>query len=557
MPRDFPPPQTDLTLPVFPSRFPVGKPNVKQNPALAQYAKFGQNLRFPPAALQPVTDVVTANRRYQGLTGTNTIPFVVAPVNDSTIEPVGFLPTHKRARLSGWGEPGPLPLGLTIAQINNAFSAAERGETTLMFQIYRWLEIAVAHLQTEFSKRKMVVVGQPHTLRPFDKKNREDVIACEAIEDMIENCENWNDALIHLMEAALYPVSVMEKIYEPAPEGSGYRFYLKRLDQVSPFIFCYKLAYLASGGFSIPPMFAQVPAPNSIPMQLNKPGDTIWDPDTWEPDLRFFRTFPNGYVDYSWATIYAPDPIRHVVHRGNLLSKSIRDNYGGVMRAIAFWAYLTQVGRDWFSRGMERFGTPFPVAYVDAQQIDTIRFLEQAFQNCSVIGGLLVDKRAKVELIQAVQNNMAQGYQTFLKFCNDEISKLIVGQAESSNPKASGMNSDVSKEAAQVSENYRLFDEKMMSQTLRTQIFSWFLQLNGLSGRPPLITWGGASEEDASQLMQQLADAKSAGLQPTEIGLEQINERCGIEFEMAPEPVESAPGQNGKGKPNAKSTTKA
>ena len=227
------------------------------------------------------------------------------------------------------------------------------------------------------------------------------------------------------------------------------------------------------------------------------------------------------------------------------------------MRAILFWWLLATKDRDWFGTYMQKYGSPFPVGYADVQQSDTVKMLQNAFQLATQIGGMVVDKRAKVELIQAVQNNMAQGYQTFLKFCNDEISKLIVGQAESSNPKASGMNSDVSKEAAQVSENYRLFDEKMMSQTLRTQIFSWFLQLNGLSGRPPLITWGGASEEDASQLMQQLADAKSAGLQPTEIGLEQINERCGIEFEMAPEPVESAPGQNGKGKPNAKSATKA
>jgi hypothetical protein len=383
------------------------------------------------------------------------------------------------------------------------------------------------------------------------------MIACEAIEDMIDNCENWNDALIHLMEAALYPVSVMEKIYEAAPEGSGYRFYLKRLDQVSPFIFCYKLAYLASGGFSIPPMFAQVPAPNSIPMQLNKPGDTIWNPDTWEPDLRFFRTFPNGYVDYSWATIYAPDPIRHVVHRGNLLSKSIRDNYGGVMRAVTFWAYLTQIGRDWFSRSMERFGTPFPVAYVDAQQVDTINFIEQAFKNCSVIGGLLVDKRAKVELIQAMQTNMAQGFQIFLKFCNDEISKLIVGQAEGSNPKSSGMNSDVASEAAQVSEDYRRLDEKMMAHTLRTQIFQWFLDLNGLSGRPPLISWGGASEEESTEILTQVKLAKDAGLQLTEEGLENVNDRTGLDFEIAPEPDPMTNEGNPKNKNGKPATAKA
>jgi phage gp29-like protein len=193
---------------------------------------------------------------------------------------------------------------------------------------------------------------------------------------------------------------------------------------------------------------------------------------------------------------------------------------------------------------------------VDAQQVDTINFIERAFTQCSVIGGLLVDKRAKVELIQAMQQNMAQGFQIFLKFCNDEISKLIVGQAESSNPKASGMNSDVATEASQISEDYRRFDEKRMSHTLRTQIFQWFLILNGLPGRPPTIEWGGSSEEEASQLFEQLKNAKAAGLQPTEIGLEQINERCGIEFEMAPEPEPVAPGASLNGK-NKKADAKA
>ena len=496
---------------------------------------------------------VVALDKYRNTTGVTPIGTVGAV---ETIGPQDFgaIPVTKRGRLSGMGEPPSISRDLDISKIQNALKAAERGETTQLFQIYRDIELGGTHLQSEFSKRKMVIVGQPYTIAPWDKDSAADKAAAEVIEEMIDGCENWNDAMIHLMEAALYPVSVMEKIYEPADMGTGLRFALKRLDPVSPFLFCFKLAYLASGGYGLPNGVVNLPAPSFIPMPNGGAYDTTWNPDSWEPDLRFFHTFPNGYVDYSWANIYAPDPERHIVHRGNLLSKSIRDNYGGVMRACVFWWFLSILGRDWFSRGMERYGAPFPVAKVDVNSVDTINFIKQAFSECLTIGGLLVSKDAEIELISAVQTNMAQGYEIFLNFCNNEISKVIVGQSQTSNPKPTGIGSGQAKEAAQVSEDYRQFDEQMMSATLRAQVFEPFLKINGhLDCHAPRITWGGMSEEESNDLLLSIKTASDAGLEPTDKGMEKINERTGIEYQKKAVVTAGAM----PGKPNAKAPTKS
>ena len=40
--------------------------------------------------------------------------------------------------------------------------------------------------------------------------------AADAIKLMIDQCENWTDGMTYMLDSALWPVSVVEKIYAPA-----------------------------------------------------------------------------------------------------------------------------------------------------------------------------------------------------------------------------------------------------------------------------------------------------------------------------------------------------
>jgi hypothetical protein len=349
-------------------------------------------------------------------------------------------------------------------------------------------------------------------------------------------------------------VAVCEKIFEPVTETVAYdipvRFTLKRIDPINYSLMCFKLPYLATGGFGLPNT-PQAPFPANTPIQINKPLDTIYDVDQWEPDLRFFRTFPNGYIDYSWANIYAPDPMRHIVHRGNILSTAIRDNYGGQMRAVMFWWFLSTLGRDWFSRFMERYGSPWPVAYVDAQQKDTLDFMQQAFATATKIGALFVDKSAKVELQQAMVQGAAEGYEKFLSICDANVSKIVIGQELSSTAKPTGLGSGVADLQGEVKEEIRQYDQERLGNTLEKQLFEPYLRINGFTGRVPKIVWGGESGQQAVNSSKTLLQLKQAGLQPTDDSIETVSRRVGYDLERAPEPAPTlgkAAHVNGKSK---------
>jgi hypothetical protein len=507
------------------------------NPAVRQWTNFVSG-QFKPGAV--VTGFNTQNR---GTYGNAFFPFSVAPVTDATIESPGTPAIHKRGRLSGWGEPFSERQNLDSAKIQSAISAAERGEMTRLYTIYRDFLMGSSHLQTEFTKRKMSVIGQPHNITAWKAKGEKkasaiDQSAADEIQYMIDNCENWNRALVHMMDAALWPCAVHEKIVEPNGDATkpNLRFRLKCLDSVSPFLHSYKLAYMAAGGFMLSNNVPNVIAPLAIPQQMFRDGNVIWDPDTWEPDLRFFRTFPNGMIDYSWAAMYAPDPMRHMVHRGNCISDTIRDNYGGVLRAILFWDFFKELGKGWFSSKMQKWGSPFPVAKANMQNVDTLQMLRQAFKESIEIGGLLVNKDADVMLEGINSANMAEGYDIFLRRCDAEISKLILGHEGSSTAKSEGLNSSQEKSVEGASEMFRIFDQMMLKKTLEDQLFAWYLAINGIPGHAPSITWGGLSEEDATELFNQINLAKTAGLQLTDEAIDHVSDVSGLQYERAPEP---------------------
>jgi Protein of unknown function (DUF935) len=481
-----------------------------------------------------------------GIVGPNYIPFGTAPVSDSNIELPGQLPEHKKARLSGWGEPFSLMAHVDTDKIQKAIRAAERGNTTLLFTYYRDFMLGGSHISTEMGKRKVAVIGQPHKITAWKARGQrnatlEDQRAADSIAYMIDDLKrNWFDGLLHLMDASMWPVAVHEKIVGPASDSKqlsalcpNLRYRIKRLDPVSPFIFSYQIAYLASGGFQ----FSNGPQNDSVsfsaaaPLQFGRQPDVVWDPDSWEPDLRFYTTLGNGMINYNFYTAYAPDPMRHIVHRGNMLSRDIRDNYGGVWRAVIFWNFIAQLAKDWFSRSMNKYGHPVLVVEADQQNVDTFNFLQEAIKSWSDVCGIVLNQDAKAQLMSVNSSGIAEGYKLLIDTCHGEISKVICGHEGSSTAKAEGLNSQQEQMVENVRQDIRLFDQVMLKSTLEEQVFRWYMDINGIPGHTPGITWGGLSEEDATELLTQIEAAKNGNLELTDEGIVHINQVTGMEYQ--------------------------
>ena len=133
-------------------------------------------------------------------------------------------------------------------------------------------------------------------------------------------------------------------------------------------------------------------------------------------------------IDWSYASVYKAMPERHIVHRGSLMPSGVRDNYGGIMRALMFWNFLLVHVRDWWARGAERWGSPFIVIKGNVNDSNTLDLYQTALQLSTKLFGIVLDKAAEVELQSVSQTDMATGYKLLHDVCCDEMSKLITGQ---------------------------------------------------------------------------------------------------------------------------------
>jgi phage gp29-like protein len=431
-----------------------------------------------------------------------------------------LIPTSRRALVNLRHEPLSIITNATARTIAGAVQLAEQGDTRQLFSIYRDLTLAGSHVQAEFSKRKLAILGQPLSVQAIDKNNADDVLAAKAVRQMIRDCENWIDGLLHLEDSVLWPVAAAEKIFRPVtpldfnPGELNLRWTLKRIEPVNHTLLCFRSDRWG-------------PQTTERTDGKNFGASSVLKPDVWEEDLRFWNTNEKGEIDYSWDTAYPADPTRHVIHRGHLLT-SARDNWGGPMRAIVFWWLLSVLAREWFSRYMERYGSPFILAKTDSGSKPQIDFLREALSLATKLGGLVVDHETEVSLEEAYTTGGALAHETFKNVINEEISKVIVGQTLSADSKATGLGSGVANLQAAVRDDLRLFDAIKLNETLQRQLFTQFLAINGLRGQPPKCVWGGLDPQDAKATSDVVKTLYDAGLEVDDEAIQTISERIGF-----------------------------
>ena len=484
-----------------------------------------------------------------------------SPVDD------GAVPSRRINFLGPRFEPSNISARAKMGDVQNAIRQAENGDPTSLFRFYRDSLLGDDHISGEFDKRKLAVLGQPLTVLPEDKSNVDDVKAAAACLRAQSDCDNWDDGLKALLSSALWPVSVVENIYRPAdarpvafkmpgPASSqganapasitfNLQYTLKRLEMVNPLLYCYRHAYLVGGvglGTSTPIQQAQLGDINN--RSTPGVGQTPWyaiNLEDFEPFLRLWPIDDQGRIIYDASRASKLDPDRHIVHRGHLLTDQ-RDNWGGPMRSLLPWWLLRILGRDWFARFMERYGSPFPVGKTNAEDEQAVALLREAFEHSVKIGGLVIDENDSVELQEAAVSGGADGHEKFHNVCNNAISRRIVGQDLSASAKATGMGSGVADMQANVREDIRLFDQSTLGGTCERQIFRNFLKFNGLPGRVKVV-WGGLSDDDAKTFADLLDTLSQSGWEPTDEAIPTLQERFGIPVQR--KQAQPAPGMNG------------
>ena len=441
-----------------------------------------------------------------------------------------------QARLSGLGEPPQFGNRVTLKDIQNAIRMAELGETYYMFALFRDMTENDPHLQAEIGKRVMSFMGQTESIEPANPKNSDDKIAVEVIEDMRENCENWDEGSVHLALGHIWPISGAEKIYRRVEPEEAHEFRHQvayKLHELHPIpwpLYTYKVAYWNAGmiggtpGELLTQQGAQigtgsVPINNPAgitayhpPQDLEQADVYRWNPQDWHPDLRFYGTLPNGIIDWTLSSGYKPNKIRHVLHRAQVATSGIRDNFGATMRAlIPIWFYKRNL-LDWYMQSMERYGAPFVVAMANMQNKNVSDVLTKAFNQASILRALLVPSGTKIQLEQAQTSGMSDGFAKAIEVLNMEETKAILGITMATSNKGNGLSGGSGQADLQgeVKEEWSLFDKRKYCNMQRTQIFNQYLRINGYRGKCRSVR-GGVSAQQQALVAKTFLQLRQAG----------------------------------------------
>lgn len=463
-------------------------------------------------------------------------------------------------RLAPLAEPVNQSAQITAATLQSYLRSAENGDPRLLFGLYRDVIASSEHIQGEWGKRKMALLAQPCSVQPCDPDDPEDVQAAAAIREMIEACENWLPALIQLLDATLWPVVVAEKVYAPVAEAVTERTQATEGDAPPEPVLRYKLARLEAVGFQrLCFRHAFTPAWQAA-LRGASPVTTAPAPlpvNGFEPDLHLYGLLLDGRVDYTLGNSVALEADRHLVHRGHLLI-SQRDTLGGPMRAILGWWLLGLLARDWFGQFMQRYGQPFVVGRTNVSDPDSVSFLKNALDTAKRVCGLVVDHETEIELKEVATSGAADAYERFLGVCNRAMSKIITGLDPSQ--AAAGLNAGQSRSNENVREDVRMFDQMLLGETLRKQVFEPFLRFNGIPGDAPRIVWGGLSDADAKACAELLVALSNAGLEPDDEAMPTLNARLGFAVRRKGTPpagLPMGPGMEGEDGTDATDATEA
>ncbi|MFW5490421.1 MAG: DUF935 domain-containing protein [Desulfovibrio sp.] len=264
--------------------------------------------------------------------------------------------------------------GLTPQKLARIFRAADAGDVARQAEMFGQMEEKDAHLSSQFQTRKLAVQGQDLEITPGDETPQAKK-AAEFCEEVLAGL-SLDDAILDALDALGKGYSALEIGWDIS-EGQAWIHGLEWIDPK-------KIT------------FVQSVTPRIL---------TEAEPAQGED-------FP---------------PFKFVYHRYK--ARSGYDTRAGIMRVCA-WMYLFKNYsiKDWVAFS-EIYGQPLRVGRIDANAPeDEKRMLETALRSIGTNAAGIISKSTEIEFIEATKTSSLNIYQALTDFCDNQISKAIVGQ---------------------------------------------------------------------------------------------------------------------------------
>jgi len=203
-----------------------------------------------------------------------------------------------------------------------------------------------------------------------------------------------------------------------------------------------------------------------------------------------------GRAAESPTRAFAPPPRKFILFR---FGADARNPYGRGLCQRAYWYY-------WFKKNAlkfwavfnERYGSPTAIATygpgTTAEERRTLRDILEALQTES---GVVLPESVNIRLLEQARGNGTQSYQAFLDWCNDEMSKIVLGATLTSGEGRRSGSLALGGIHQLVRQDYIDADAGLLSRLLDDTLVRWLCELNlGPAAPRPLLRIETESPED-------------------------------------------------------------
>ncbi|WP_250278783.1 DUF935 domain-containing protein [[Clostridium] colinum] len=312
---------------------------------------------------------------------------------------------------------------LTPTKLTKIFREADAGYTTRQMELFEEMEEKDTHLFSQLQTRKNAVVGLDWEIIAFSEDEKDKQIA-EFVKDVIKNIKDFDNSLLDLLDAIGKGISFLE-INWVIDKGF---LKVKELSYIHP-----KHIY-------------------------------------WEEEKLKIITKDN------LTGVYIGDiqENKFIIHKYK--ARSGHESRAGLLRVIA-WMYLFKnyTLKDWITF-IEKYGMPILLGEYDESSSEADKdALTDALINIGTDSAGIINKNTKVNVIDNEKRSSADIFERMARFCDEQISKAILGQTLTSD---SGGSYAQSKTHNEVRRDLTSADCKALANTLKEYLIRPIVTLN-------------------------------------------------------------------------------
>ncbi|MDP2168397.1 MAG: DUF935 family protein [Thermodesulfovibrionales bacterium] len=379
--------------------------------------------------------------------------------------------------------------GLTPERLASIFREADTGDVGRQAELFEEMEEKDAHLGSVLQTRKIAVTGLQWEIASASK-DREDEAAAAFIKDALARIEDWDGALLHMLDAIGKGFSVSEIMWEVS-DGRAWIKGLRWRHQ-KMFTFTPPPPPLAKGGMG---------GVADFPRLLTDSSPVYGEELT-----------PNKFVVHSYSA------------RSGVMPRA------GVLRPCAYmYLFKNYSLKDWIIFN-ERFAMPARIGRFNASSTEADRkVLRNAVFNLGTDAAAVISDSTVIELLESrTKSPSADTYERLVSFCDSAMSKAVLGQTLTA--EQTGGAYATAKVHQGVRQDILEADASALARTITMQVIRPLVGFNFGGGRKlPAFSFHREEAEDLGAVAQTYAAlVRDAGFDG--IPVSHIHKRFGIPF---------------------------